>query len=73
MMPNALSRRDNYHPGKGTTYHNELNVAQALPEFGKLSPDPQSEDLRALSSPSKIISSKAYDKTPSPKVFETSY
>jgi len=30
-MPDALSRRANYHPGKGTTHDNEYNFIQALP------------------------------------------
>jgi hypothetical protein len=30
-MPDALSRRSDYHPGKGTTHDNEFNFVQALP------------------------------------------
>lgn len=32
-MPDALSRRSDYHPGKGTTMDQELNFVQALPSF----------------------------------------
>lgn len=32
-MPDALSCRSDYHPGKGTTMDQELNFVQALPSF----------------------------------------
>lgn len=32
-MPDALSRRSDYHPGKGTTMDQEHNFVQALPGF----------------------------------------
>jgi hypothetical protein len=32
-MPDALSRRADYHPGKGTTIDNQYNFVQALPKF----------------------------------------
>ena len=32
-MPDALSRRADYHPGKGSTVHQEFNFVQALPSF----------------------------------------
>ena len=37
VMPDALSRRADYHPGKGETNDIEVNVAQALPSFGEQS------------------------------------
>jgi len=36
-MPDALSRRSDYHPGKGATLEQELNYAQALPSFTEIS------------------------------------
>lgn len=52
-MPDALSRRSDYHPGKGTTLDNEYNFIQALPTMSKVSqtsPTPQDNGivLRAL-------------------------
>ena len=32
-MPDALSRRADYHPGKGSTIHQEFNFVQALPNY----------------------------------------
>ena len=40
-MPDALSRRSDYHPGKGATMHQEHNFIQALPEFSS-DPPPRS-------------------------------
>lgn len=52
-MPDALSRRSDYHPGKGTTINNEYNFIQALPtmsEVSQSSPKPKDNGivLRAL-------------------------
>jgi hypothetical protein len=52
-MPDALSRRSDYHPGKGTTINNEYNFVQALPrmsQVSQISPKPQDNGivLRAL-------------------------
>lgn len=33
VMPDALSRRSDYHEGKGSTYQQDLNFTQALPTF----------------------------------------
>ena len=47
MMPDALSRRSDYHPGKGATSSLPDNFVQALPNFNKRS-EPRVEFLRAL-------------------------
>ena len=47
-MPDALSRRSDYHPGKGATSTLEQNFAQALPDFGEINAGNRIEDLRAL-------------------------
>ncbi len=38
-MPDALSRRPDYHPGKGTTNSLDLDPKQALPSFVNVSPE----------------------------------
>ena len=47
MMPDALSRRSDYHPGKGATSSLPDNFFQALPNFNKRS-EPRVEFLQAL-------------------------
>jgi transposase InsO family protein len=42
-MPDALSRRSDYHPGKGATLDHEVNFIQALPQ---LSDDIPSQPIR---------------------------
>lgn len=37
-MPDALSRRSDYHPGKGSTLDHEVNFIQALPKISEDSP-----------------------------------
>ena len=56
-MPDALSRRAGYHPGKGETNNIELNNVQALPNnFGKQNKGSSMETLRALQlSTSKLL------------------
>ena len=56
VMPDALSRRADYHPGKGETNDIELNNIQALPDFGEQNKGLTTETLRALQSSTSELS-----------------
>ena len=56
VMPDALSRRSDYHEGKGATEHQELNFMQALPDD-----EPMPSFLRAMC---KVIEDEAIADSP---------
>ena len=56
VMPDALSRRADYHPEKGKTNEAEQNIAQALPSYGDLTEGSPTEVLRALQSATTELS-----------------